>query len=91
VTKNLEGGGASVEIVWNEWKSSGDHKVLKKILEYCKNDVRMTALLFLYFLHFKKIYIDGEEFLYDIPTFVKYSKQLEKKVDPNSLRNQSLL
>jgi hypothetical protein len=51
----------------------------------------MTALLFLYFLHFKKIYIDGEEFLYDIPLFVQYSKTIDKKTDTNTLRNQSLL
>ena len=91
VTKNLEGGGASVESLWKEWRNSGDEKVLKMVQEYCKNDVRMTALLFLYLLHFKKLYIDGEEYLYDIPKFVEYAKTLDKSIEPDALYNQSLL
>ncbi|MDR2190653.1 MAG: ribonuclease H-like domain-containing protein [Candidatus Peribacteria bacterium] len=91
VSKNLEGGGASVESLWNEWKATQDDKVLKKIQAYCKNDVRMTALLFFYFLHFKKLYIEGEEYLYDIATFLQYAQVMEKKMDTASLRNQALL
>ena len=91
VTKNLEGGGASVESLWKEWKKTDDESILKSIQEYCKNDVRMTALLFLYFLHFKKLYIDGEEYVYDIPKFIEYSKTLDKTMDTNTLQNKALL
>ena len=91
ITKNLEGGGASVEALRKQWKTTGDEKNLKKIQEYCKNDVRMTTLLFLYLLHFKKLYIEGEEHTYTIPTFIQYAKPLEKKADPMNLRSQSLL
>jgi hypothetical protein len=91
LTKNLEGGGASVETLRQERQTTGDQKIMKKIQEYCKNDVRMTALLFLYLLYFKKLYINGEEYTYNIPTFLQYAKTLDKKVESNSLRNQSLL
>jgi hypothetical protein len=91
LTKNLEGGGASVETLWKERQTSWDQKILRKIQEYCKNDVRMTTLLFLYLVHFKKLYIEGVEYTYDIPTFIQYAKTLEKKIDLNTLRNPSLL
>ncbi|MDR2540323.1 MAG: hypothetical protein LBD11_00670 [Candidatus Peribacteria bacterium] len=60
-------------------------------MSYCENDVVMTTLLFFYLLHFKKIYLDGEEYLYDIPKFLTYSKPLEKKADPSKMYGQSLL
>jgi predicted RecB family nuclease len=89
ISKNLEGGGASVESLWKEWISTHNDRILKKIQEYCKNDVRMTALLFLYLLHFQKLYIDGKEYVYDIPTLVHYAQTVEKK--PTSSQHQSLL
>jgi uncharacterized protein YprB with RNaseH-like and TPR domain len=91
LTKNLEGGGASVETLWKEWTSTQNQKILKKIQEYCKNDVRMTALLFMYLLYFKKLYIDGAEHTYTIPTFLQYAKPMEKKIDAVHLKKQSLL
>ncbi|MDR3169052.1 MAG: ribonuclease H-like domain-containing protein [Candidatus Peribacteria bacterium] len=91
VSKNLEGGGASVENLRKEWKTAGDTKIFKKIQDYCKNDVRMTALLFFYFLHFKKLYMNSEEYLFDLPKFLTYAKPLEKKIDPHKMYGQSLL
>jgi uncharacterized protein YprB with RNaseH-like and TPR domain len=91
VSKNLEGGGSSVESLRKEWNTTGEQKTFKKIQDYCKNDVRMTALLFFYFLYFKKLYMNGKEYLYDIPKFLTYAKTLEKKIDPNKMQRQSLL
>ncbi|MDR0651003.1 MAG: ribonuclease H-like domain-containing protein [Candidatus Peribacteria bacterium] len=90
ISKNLEGGGASVESLWKEWTSTHNDRLFKKLQEYCKNDVRMTALLFLYLLHFQKLYIDGKEYTYDIPTLLQYAQTLEKK-SPSSTQHQSLL
>lgn len=43
----------------------------------------MTALVMLYMLHYKKMFIDGEEFTYTIEDFVKLaSKQREKTKGP---------
>ncbi|MDR0860917.1 MAG: hypothetical protein LBO09_08345 [Candidatus Peribacteria bacterium] len=65
--------------------------MLETLKSYCENDVVMTTLLFFYLLHFKKIYLDGEEYLYDIPKFLAYAKPFEAKVDPNKMHGQSLL
>ena len=70
---------ADVENLWKEWKSSDDNKILKKIQEYCKNDVRMTALVLLYLLHFKKVDLDNEDFVFDIDKLIELSKPIEKK------------
>ena len=82
---------ADVESLWKDWKSSNDNKILKKIQEYCKNDVRMTALVLLYLIHFKKVDIDNEEFSFDIPEFIELSQPTDKKI-PNSanIQNSSL-
>jgi uncharacterized protein YprB with RNaseH-like and TPR domain len=90
ISKNLEGGGASVESLWKEWQSTHNDRLGKKLQEYCKNDVRMTALLFLYLLHFQKLYIDGKEYIYDIPTLVQYAQTIEKKAS-SAAQHQSLL
>jgi hypothetical protein len=68
-----------VEFLWKEWLSNNDSKVLKRIQEYCKNDVRMTTLVLLYFLYFKKVDIDNEDFVFSIDDFIKLSKPSEKK------------
>ncbi|MBQ9553452.1 hypothetical protein IJU97_00340 [bacterium] len=41
--------------------------------KYCKNDVRMTALVMFYFLHYKKIFIDDESFEFTLDDFIKKS------------------
>ena len=81
---------ADVESLWKEWKSSNDNKILKKIQEYCKNDVRMTALVLLYLLHFKKVDIDNEDYTFDIPEFITLSQPTEKKSTSNNTKNTSL-
>ena len=70
---------ADVEVLWKEWLSNNDSKILKRIQEYCKNDVRMTTLVLLYFLYFKKVDIDNEDFVFSIDDFIKLSKPSEKK------------
>ena len=78
VTKTLDSW-ADVESLWKEWKSSNDNKILKRIQEYCKNDVRMTALVLLYLLHFKKVDLDNEEYKFDTEKLIELSKPMEKK------------
>lgn len=84
VKKTLDSG-ADVEWLRKERKSSNDNKILKKIQEYCKNDVRMTALVLLYLLHFKKVDLDNEDFSFDIPQFIELSKPTEKKAAPKQI------
>ena len=82
---------ADVESLWKERQSSEDTKILKRIQEYCKNDVRMTALVLLYLLHFQKVDMENEEFIFDIQKFINLSKPTEKKRDNlGNIQNNSL-
>ena len=82
---------ADVESLWKERKNNNDNKILKKIQEYCKNDVRMTALVLLYLLHFQKVDMDNEDYTFDINQFIELSKPNDKKdIDNNNIQNGSL-
>lgn len=51
---------------WMEWeellkkyKETGDEKTLRKVKEYCRNDVEITLWVVLYLLAYKKVHFDG--------------------------------
>ncbi|MEI6672058.1 MAG: hypothetical protein WCL02_01525 [bacterium] len=48
---------------------------MEEFKRYCKNDVRMTMLVFLYFMHFKKLFIEGDEIIFSIEDLVGKSRQ----------------
>ena len=82
---------ADVESLWKQRKSSWDNKILKRIQEYCKNDVRMTALVLLYLLHFQKVDMDNEDYTFDTQKFIELSKPADKKWSENkNIKNSSL-
>lgn len=83
VTKTLDSW-ADVESLWKERKTTNDNKILKKVQEYCKNDVRMTALVMLYLLHFKKVDLDNEEISFDIQKFIEFAHPFEKRTTTNN-------
>lgn len=75
----------------NKYQETGEKKYLEEFKKYCKNDVRMTALVMLYFLHFKKIFIDGEEFSYSIEEFVqKSNNSFMTQQETSTIQNQSI-
>ncbi len=80
---------ADVEELRSERQASNDAKIFKKIQEYCKNDVRMTALVLLYLLHFQKVDIDQEEFTFDIEQFIQLSQPSQKSTS-NTVASTSL-
>lgn len=83
--------GAEWEVLWNKYIETGEKKYLEEFKKYCKNDVRMTALVMFYFLHFKKIFMDWEEFTYTIEDFVQKSNHaLNEEEETNKLQNQSI-
>jgi hypothetical protein len=49
---------------------------LEDFKKYCKNDVRMTALVLLYLLHYKKLFLEGEEIAFSIEDLVNESNSL---------------
>ncbi len=75
--------GAQGDTLWKRYQEEWDEQALSEFKKYCKNDVKMTALVLLYMLHYKKMFIDGEEYTYSIEDFIKYaSKQREKERGP---------
>jgi hypothetical protein len=56
-------------------------EALEEFKRYCKNDVRMTMLIFLYFMHFKKLFIEGEEINFTLEDLVGRSRQEVKNTN----------
>ena len=50
-------------------------KALEEFKKYCKNDVRMTMLIFLYFMHYKKLFIEGDEITFTLEDLEMKSRQ----------------
>ncbi|MEI7478007.1 MAG: ribonuclease H-like domain-containing protein [bacterium] len=42
--------------MYKEYLETGDTKLLDAVKKYCKNDVKMTHLVFLYLLKYKKLH-----------------------------------
>lgn len=63
---------AEWEVLYKKYIEENDLDALEEFKKYCKNDVRMTMLVFLYLMHFKKLFIEGEEITFNL-------KDLEEK------------
>jgi RNase_H superfamily len=72
--------GAEWANLLKEWKKTWDAKTLKIVKEYCKQDVAITLWVFLYFLKNQKLFLEGEEFSFDIPYFLQRCNRNDEKV-----------
>ncbi|MFA5747856.1 MAG: ribonuclease H-like domain-containing protein [Candidatus Absconditabacterales bacterium] len=88
ISKTLESG-LEGEKLYNKYIQTGEEKYLEEFKQYCKNDVRMTALILIYLMHFKKLFIEGEEIEFDIQDLIKKSK-LEIKEDIIDIRGKGM-
>ncbi|MEI8091274.1 MAG: hypothetical protein WCG98_03325 [bacterium] len=52
--------------MYQKFIETGEEKYLEELKQYCKNDVRMTALVLLYLMHFKKVFMEGEEVTFSL-------------------------
>jgi len=92
IQKTLESG-TEGEVLRKKYKDTGDEKFLNEFKQYCKNDVRMTAFVLLYLLHFKKVFIEGEEKTFEIKDFVKLAKpkdNIKEDEKKTGFNNQSI-
>lgn len=80
VTKTLTSG-AEWEVLYKKYIEENDLEALEEFKKYCKNDVRMTMLIFLYFMHFKKLFIEGEEITFTLQDLIDKSHQEIKTVN----------
>ena len=74
VTKTLTSW-AEWEVLYKKYIENNDMAALEEFKKYCKNDVRMTALVLLYFMHFKKIFIEGDEINFTLEDLEEKSRQ----------------
>ena len=90
VTKTLSSG-AEGEVLWKQYQESWNQELLEQFKEYCKNDVRMTALVMFYFLHYQRIFHDGQEYTYTLQEFVDRSNHNQQdSSEEKNLQNQSI-
>ncbi|MFZ2150737.1 MAG: ribonuclease H-like domain-containing protein [Candidatus Absconditicoccaceae bacterium] len=82
--------GLEAEKLWKQYEETGDKKYLEEYKKYCKNDVRITALSLLYLLHFKKIFIEGDEILFETKDIIDKSKFRGEEIRTNNTQNQSI-
>ncbi|MEI7919820.1 MAG: hypothetical protein WCH65_06735 [bacterium] len=64
--------------MYKKYLEENDLEALEEFKKYCKNDVRMTMLVFLYFMYFKKIFIEDSEFTFTIKDLIDKSQKEEK-------------
>lgn len=83
---------AEWEVLRQEYQKTWDTKYLEEFKKYCKNDVRMTAFVLLYLLHFKKIFIDDKEIKFTLEDFIKLAKPKSeiKNEEEKTFTNQSI-
>ncbi|MEI6774364.1 MAG: hypothetical protein WCL18_06340 [bacterium] len=67
--------------MYKKYIEENDLDALEEFKKYCKNDVRMTMLIFLYFMHFKKLFIEGEEIIFTLEDLVEKSRQEVKSTN----------
>lgn len=70
------------EITW-------DKKFLEEYKKFCKNDVRITSLVLLYLLHYKKVFIEDEEIHFETKDLVEKWNYIIKSDNQNN-QNQSI-
>ncbi|MEF2175256.1 MAG: ribonuclease H-like domain-containing protein, partial [Candidatus Absconditabacteria bacterium] len=75
--KTLESG-LEGENYLKQYLSSGDKKLLTKVKNYCKNDVKMTLGVLLYILEYKRLCFDDLVYDFDEDYFVDVSKRERK-------------
>ncbi len=85
---------------WLEWVQlykdyikTGDEEKYTTFKLYCKNDVKMTILLLLYLLYYKRIALEGEEQQFDIQTLVANScsqSVINNPITPDTQSNASI-
>ena len=81
--------------LYKEYLKNGDIALLNKFKKYCKNDVKMTILVLLYFIYYKKLHIEGEEVSFTLDDLIqkgvtplgKDAKQVDNDDKP---QNQSI-
>lgn len=80
---------AEGEVLYKKYKENNDLEALEEFKQYCKNDVRMTMLVFLYLMHYKKLFIEWEEITFTLEELEEKSRN-EIKSTTNHMVGQNM-
>ena len=90
ITKTLESG-TEAEKLYKQREATGEEKYMKELKKYCRNDVKMTILVFIYFIKYQKFWRQGEEKEFSLEDFTIYGQQKKKtQTDSNTATQQSM-
>ena len=70
-----------------QYKKTGDEKLLQKVKNYCKNDVKMTLGVLLYLLEFGKISLDGKDYNFSEEDIIKVATE---EINPSNKSTKEL-
>lgn len=87
VSKTLASG-LEGEKLYKEFLETGDTELMETFKQYCKNDVRMTALVFLYLMHYQKVFIEWEEITFDLEDIINKSNHEIKEIATNNVEQR---
>lgn len=77
--------------LYKEYLETGEKKLLDAVKKYCKNDVTMTHLLFLYLVKYKKLFDEWQEIIYTDNDILTYGQLSEgKDLDANTFWQQNI-
>ena len=90
ISTNLLSLSKTLEKWWMEWdkllkayNETGDKKAYSKVKEYCKNDVKMTLAVMLYFMREGNLYIDWDNYNFSNSDMIDLGKMKKGQEAPN--------
>ncbi len=66
--------------LYKEYVATGDEKLLSTVKGYCKNDVKMTLLVFLYLIKYQKLLLDGAEVEFNDEELQEYARVIDSEI-----------
>ncbi len=73
VGKTLESG-TEAEKLYNDYHDNGNQKAMQELKKYCKNDVKMTLLVWLALIKQQKLRWEGNEVTFSVEELIEGSR-----------------
>lgn len=84
LSKTLEKWWMEGDKLLKAYNETGDKKAYSKVKEYCKNDVKMTLAVMLYFMREGNLYIDGDSYEFSPSDMVELWKMKKGEQAPST-------
>lgn len=90
LAKNLDISWDGMQLI-QDWLQNSNQESLEKVKKYCKNDVKMTLWILLYFIKYQEFYIDWEKVEFSIEEFVELASRDRNKKQKTEDNKKSAL